>query len=576
MAHMTASELFLHADERGNPHTRIDAHRGDGTAWSTGNECVPLVHGVTYFRALYAAVSATGAGDLVYFVDWRGDPDQRLTDDPDSTVSEVLCAAALRGAEVRGLLWRSHPRFLGYHADRSLALAQAIRDAGGQCLRDMRVRTAGAHHQKFVVVRYADDPSRDVAFVGGIDLCHSRRDDRDHHGDPQALPMASAYGSRPAWHDVHASVRGPAVYDVETTFRERWQDSTPLTMNLARGLASRLQDEDLTPRPLMPQAPPPPVIEGAHDAVQVLRTYPAILPKGYDFAPDGERSVVLGSSKAVGLARRLIYVEDQYLWSETIGEMFAVALRENPGLRIVVILPLVPDEDSAFAMPPQMYGRRVAMERMLEAGGDRVAFFGLTAATGLPIYVHSKVCIVDDDWVSVGSDNFNRRSWSSDSELSLSIADDRDDGERPSSFALRLRRELVGEHLGCDPDDVPVDLDAVFAAMGASADALDAWYAGARGRELVDRVRARTTRPHTAWARRQRERSAMRLTTRAAASGQRPPGQLRRLSLPTLTTAQQLWAPQVYSALFDPDGTVLRDEDLVELSTPAVGEGAGG
>ena len=60
-------------------------------------------------------------------------------------------------------------------------------------------------------------------------------------------------------------------------------------------------------------AAPGPVCGGTA-AVQVVRTYPAILPKGYDFAPDGERSIALANSKAVARARRLIYVEDQYLW----------------------------------------------------------------------------------------------------------------------------------------------------------------------------------------------------------------------------------------------------------------------
>ena len=95
----------------------------------------------------------------------------------------------------------------------------------------MRVRTGGSHHQKFVVIRHRDDPSRDIAYVGGIDLCHSRRDDADHHGDPQALEMAAEYGATPPWHDIQAAITGPAVHDVETVFRERWEDPTPLSRN---------------------------------------------------------------------------------------------------------------------------------------------------------------------------------------------------------------------------------------------------------------------------------------------------------------------------------------------------------
>ena len=54
----------------------------------------------------------------------------------------------------------------------------------------MRVRPGGSHHQKFVVLRHPGRPELDVAFVGGIDLCHSRHDTAAHHGDPQPEPIA--------------------------------------------------------------------------------------------------------------------------------------------------------------------------------------------------------------------------------------------------------------------------------------------------------------------------------------------------------------------------------------------------
>ena len=224
-------DLFLLPDERDNPHTRIDARHPDGVAWSTGNWVRPLVHGRPYFAELHERVSAMGEGDLLFFADWRGDPDQLLTDDPGTTVSATFSAAAATRRRRRGAcsgartgqarLPRREARLLGIEID----------EAGGQCLRDMRVRTAGSHHQKFVVLRHADDPSRDIAYLGGIDLCHSRRDGIEHDGDRQVIAMPQVFGPRPPWHDVHVAVEGPAVFDVETVFRERWEDSTPLTLN---------------------------------------------------------------------------------------------------------------------------------------------------------------------------------------------------------------------------------------------------------------------------------------------------------------------------------------------------------
>ena len=478
-------DLFLRPAERDNPDTVIDEHHPEGVAWSEGNRVRLIVHGRPYMAELHERVSQLGEGDLLFFVDWRGDPDQRLTDDPRSTVSSTFAAAARRGVDVRGLLWRSHWNKMGFHSEKSRLFGLEIDEAGGQCLRDMRVRTGGSHHQKFVVLRHRDDPSRDIAFLGGIDLCHSRRDDIAHEGDPQVIAMPQVFGVRPAWHDVQLAIQGPAVFDIETTFRERWEDTTPLTLNPGRLLSSLVQREPLIPRPLAEQAPPPPPVQGGTEAVQLLRTYPSILPRGYDFAPEGERSVAHGNTKAVVHARRLVYLEDQYLWSEEVGRHFAKALRENPELRLIAVIPIFPDQDGAMMRPPQLYGRKLAMDLLMEAGEDRVAVYGLTSEAGYPIYVHSKVCVIDDVWASVGSDNFNRRSWSSDSEAACAVQDVRvSDRETPvprDSFALRVRRELVAEHLGIHPDDVPDDPDAVWDLMAAAAAALDHWYAGGHG-----------------------------------------------------------------------------------------------
>lgn len=570
---MDVQSWLLTSDERENPHTRIDELRGDGTAWSRGNTVRAIVHGRPYFAELHERISALGPGDRLYFADWQGDPDQQLTDDPGSTLSTTLVAASERGVDVRGLLWRSHWHRLGFSAHRHRYLGEEIGEAGGECLRDMRVRTRGAHHQKFVVIRHGDDPTRDVAFVGGIDLCHGRRDDQDHHGDPQAVELAKAYGPTPAWHDVQVAIQGPAVHDVETTFRERWEDSTPLTVNPGRLLSSLVHREDLSPDPLSEQAPPPPPLAAGHDVVQIVRTFPVIYPKTFDFAPEGERSVMLSNTKAIANADRLVYVEDQYLWSDDVGEHFASVLRAKPELRLVVVLPMVPDREGAMAEIPQLYGRSRAMRTILEAGGDRVAVFGLCNSSGLPIYVHSKTCVIDQRWASVGSDNLNKRSWTSDSEIACTVVDERGDLDGPApedSFPRVLLRTLVAEHLGCDLDDVPEDPHELFDAMVACADALDEWYAGGvhdkatgiRGM-LSGRLPHRVAPvPRAVAARvpghlRRREKVAARARAMAAggAGGSgRPPGQLRRLATPELTDSQLRWAPLLYEALFDPDG----------------------
>ncbi len=98
------SHWFLTPQERDNPSTRLDTRHGDGASWTEGNEVRPLIHGSTYFHELHQRVSQMRVGDLLMFVDWRGDPDERLTESPGSDIGTMFADAARRGVDVRGLV----------------------------------------------------------------------------------------------------------------------------------------------------------------------------------------------------------------------------------------------------------------------------------------------------------------------------------------------------------------------------------------------------------------------------------------------------------------------------------------
>lgn len=233
--------------------------------WSTGNLVEAHVHGANYFARLAEIVSATTAGDRIYFTDWRGDHDELLTNSGPA-IGELLCQAARREVQVRGLLWRSHSDKANLSAQENQQLGAEINRAGGEALLDQRVRRGGCHHQKLVVVRHRDSPEADRAFVGGIDLCHGRRDDQAHAGDSQAAPLDKRYGPRPPWHDVMLEISGPAVADVLATFAQRWNDPTPLDhRNPYRRLLQRKADMPRTVTPLTDLGEPPPRA-GPHDA----------------------------------------------------------------------------------------------------------------------------------------------------------------------------------------------------------------------------------------------------------------------------------------------------------------------
>ena len=242
-----------------------------------------------------------------------------------------------------------------------------------------------------------------------------------------------------------AEIRGPAVAHVLDTFAERWDDPTPLDhRNPYRALVHRLARVPRHPEQLPERWDPPPEA-GAHQ-VQILRTYPAKRP-AYPFAAHGERTIARGYSRAFERARRLIYIEDQYFWSGVVAAALADALRREPELRVIAVVPRFPEEDNRIGGPPMFYGQRLAWEALHEAGGDRFAMFDLENAAGTPIYVHAKVCVVDDHWMTIGSDNLNLRSWTHDSELTCAVVDP--DGALPRS----LRTSLWAEHLGLPQDD---------------------------------------------------------------------------------------------------------------------------
>ena len=502
--HAAADDWFLNHQEYGR--AALDPAGVESVpTWTNGNLVIPLIHGANYFRRLHDELTVLLRGDRVFFTDWRGDADELLAPDGPS-IGGLLCELARRGVEVRGLLWRSHSDHASFSAQQNQRFGRELNEAGGEALLDQRVRRFGSHHQKLFVIQHRDDARRDVAFVGGIDLCHGRRDDERHDGDPQAQRMDRRYGFRPPWHDVSLELRGPVVATVLATFAQRWDDPHPLDRRTPyRFLVQKLARMARHPQPItehFPTAPP----AGEHP-VQILRTYGYKTPP-FPFAPQGERSIARAYEKAFRLARSLIYVEDQYLWSDLVARGIAAALRRQPDLRVIAVVPRYPDADGVVSGPPNRLGQIRAINTLREAAPDRVGVYDIENDEGVPIYVHAKVCIVDDTWMTCGSDNFNRRSWTTDSEITCAVV--------APELAVKLRTRLWAEHLRRAPDD-PALLD----------------HPGSVARWNV------------------------------AADEQS--GRIRRHQPVRVTRAQRLWAQPLYAMLFDPDGRARQDRFRNEL-----------
>jgi phosphatidylserine/phosphatidylglycerophosphate/cardiolipin synthase-like enzyme len=151
------------------------------------------------------------------------------------------------------------------------------------------------------------------------------------------------------------------------------------------------------------------------------------------------------------------------------------------------------------------------VRRITRTARDRVAICDLANEEGRPIYVHAKVCIVDDAWMTIGSDNLNLRSWTHDSEVTCAMLDGRLDDREPADPAglgdgarvlpREVRLALWREHLGEVPDEAVLDPIRGLELWRARAAALDAWHRdGRRGQRPPGRVRRHHPEPIPWWA----------------------------------------------------------------------------
>lgn len=348
----------------------------------------------------------------VHLAGWFFSPPFDLTRGSVSSPLRDLLADLADRVEVRVLAWAGAPLPLfrpsrtEVHAMRqSLCEGTRIR-----CALDARERPMHCHHEKTIVI---DDR---VAFAGGIDLTFEHGDRFD----------SSAHAARRAvgWHDLSSRLTGPAVADLAEHFRMRWHEVTGERLD-----ALSAQSDATT---------------GPH-TVQVTRTIPENL---YRAAPRGEFGILESYLAALRSARTLVYLENQFLWSPEIANVLRDKLRNPPTdeFRMVLVLPARPatgGEDTRGTL-----GELVEAD----AGRGRIAACALYARRGPaadPIYVHAKVGIIDDRWLTLGSANLNDHSLFNDTEVNVLTLD--------PVLARGTRLRLWAEHLECTIDEASGD-----------------------------------------------------------------------------------------------------------------------
>lgn len=297
-----------------------------------------------------------------------------------------------------------------------------------------------SHHQKLALI----DAS--IGFVGGIDFACARWDDRKHHAD-NPLRMDKGSPCKP-YHDAMAYVRGPVVRELERLFISRWQTAT---------------GQPLEP---VPETSPSVTFD---DALDIAASEVALCRTSVS---ESERvqEVLSLHERAIANAERLIYVETQYFTAQRIHDALIERMRRSP-IGVVVVMPEGADT------PKEKLVLGAAQERllhslMLEADrlGSSVRVLSSAAAGASAkstTFIHSKVLIVDDRLLAIGSANLTNRSLLLDSELTLAFELGVGAGEDFSVSVARIRAELMAEHAGVDADPERFACDGLIERLDA-------------------------------------------------------------------------------------------------------------
>ncbi len=374
----------------------------------------------------------------------------------DTRLEDLLLQANRRAPSVE-VLALMHKNLLVHDAD---AVDRYFKAAQPNTVRvrTFHTKVTQMTHAKIVVI-----DSR-VAFLLGSPLSQDYFDGSGHRvddarrglGGPQKLPV----------HDVSLRITGPAVRDIEKFFALHWK---------AQGGGDVGID-----------APPPPLPGDL--TVHMVRT----LPEGqFASAADGEKTVIESYLRAIGHAERFIYLENQYFVNATISEALVARLQARPNLQLILAMnckadipwyseyrlpiplwayllwfPLIPFaldylfharqsrriQEILRHLGPAKFASQVGVftlwthEATDPANPNGARRFARSKPRLMPNYIHAKVGIIDDAWMTVGSANLDRFSMEGNSESNAVVANRQ--VWQPVPAIASFRRRLWSEHLG--------------------------------------------------------------------------------------------------------------------------------
>jgi phosphatidylserine/phosphatidylglycerophosphate/cardiolipin synthase-like enzyme len=292
----------------------------------------------------------------------------------------------------------------------------------------------GAHHHKFAVI------DGELSFLGGLDLCDHRWDDRDHR-QPNPLRVSRGEPHKP-FHDVQAYAQSRELArSLERLFVTRWQ--------LAGGKEFSLPS---TPdRKTLYQ--PENGVKLAAERVVLSRTDP------YG-SPDESRNcreILHLYQDAIAAAEKLIYIETQYLTSAELSHALVERLKSAAKpLELVIVLNMEAETFKEQVAVGLTQAKVIGdLKEAVQGTPHRLGVYYTVPHTedgqepDRATYIHSKIMFVDDRFMTVGSANLTNRSAVVDTELNLSV--EAESHESPLGKSLfEARMGLLCEHLGVE------------------------------------------------------------------------------------------------------------------------------
>ena len=318
---------------------------------------------------------------------------------------------------------------------------------------DSSLPLGSAQHQKIVVIDGA------LAFSGGLDLTIRRWDTSAHEAcnplriDPDGKPY-------PPFHDVQCMVDGEAAASLTELAERRWQAAGCTVEKTAAVTDER-----------WPASVP---VQSRAMTAGIARTEIATAGEA------GVNEVAQLFAASINAADRFIYIENQFTSAVDIARLLAQRMLDVPQLRVLIVTPKL--HSSWFESQAMQSGRGGFIEQFVAAGViDRIRFLypstrhgGETAA----VMVHSKVMIVDDRFLRIGSANLNNRSMGADTECDLAFEATT---EAHRKYIAGLRRQLIGHFCGADEREVEGNEADLFDFLDRRAEA-----GGARSLQPID------------------------------------------------------------------------------------------